>query len=99
MIFLGTSIGNLTNEEQKRLLGMIARTLKKGDEFMLGVDLQKDPEVIVKAYKGFSDWNLNYLENMNQKLGANFIRENFTHYPVYDPLTGCIYLYLMSKVD
>lgn len=36
---------------------------------------------------------------MNQKLGANFIRENFTHYPVYDPLTGCIYLYLMSKID
>lgn len=72
MIFLGTSFGNLTLEEQDLLLGLIAGTLKKGDQFMLGVDLQKDPEIILKAYRTFDKWNLNYLTTMNSKLGADF---------------------------
>ena len=69
----------------------------------MGVDLKKDPSVILSAYndrEGVTKaFNLNLLERINRELGGDFDLENFQHYPYYNPQTGECRSYLISKLD
>jgi len=77
--------------------------LKKGDLLFMGVDLKKDPSVILNAYndkQGITrEFNLNLLDRINAELGGNFDRNQFLHYPYYNPHTGECRSYLISKIE
>ena len=72
------------------------------DRLLIGFDLKKDPEVIMDAYsdsKGItSEFNYNLLMRINNELEANFNIENFSHFPTYDPVTGEMKSYLISRI-
>ncbi|KAK0348927.1 hypothetical protein LTR94_035194, partial [Friedmanniomyces endolithicus] len=74
--FPGSTIGNLSPDEAVRFLGAARRMLGEGALFVLGVDLVKDPAVLVRAYddsRGVTAaFNRNVLVRANAELGADF---------------------------
>lgn len=103
VMFLGSNIGNFTDERIKLFLDSVRASLNPNDLFLIGFDLKKDPAVIKAAYndsKGVTaEFNLNLLDRINREMGANFDRSKFTHAPVYDELNGEARSYIKSLVD
>ncbi len=100
ILFLGSNVGNLSNDSAIEFFSKIASLCKKGDMLLTGFDFKKDPRVIQLAYDdptGITrNFNLNLLTRMNRELGANFIVDQFSHYPVYDPISGTAKSFLVS---
>ena len=103
VFFLGSNIGNFSKEEAVDFLSSLQEYLKPGDLLFMGVDMKKDPSAILSAYndsKGITrEFNLNLLDRINAELSADFDRENFMHYPYYNPQTGECRSYLISKIE
>ncbi len=103
VLFLGSNIGNFTLDSAKNFLTQVAERLNEDDLMLMGVDLKKDPNVILAAYNdphGITKaFNFNLLNRMNEELGADFDIFNFEHFPIYDPVSGATKSYLISKRD
>jgi len=103
VIFLGSNIGNFSEKEAFDFVSRIHEKLHPGDLLLLGVDLKKDPALVLRAYNDptgiTASFNLNLLERMNTELGANFNVSAFYHYPVYDPSTGLAKSFLVSRAE
>ncbi len=102
-LFLGSNIGNLEDEQAAALIHKIASTMKEGDKILMGVDLKKDPSIILPAYNDAAGitraFNLNLLERINRELGADFDSSKFEHTPEYDEGVGVAKSYLTSLED
>ena len=100
--FLGSNVGNFPDSGEVDFLRQLARFMNSDDLLFMGVDLKKDPQVILNAYNdpdGITrEFNLNLLDRINSELGADFDRRAFEHYPTYNPQTGECQSYLVSKV-
>jgi dimethylhistidine N-methyltransferase len=100
VLLLGANIGNLNEKEAISFLRAVRKNLDPGDFLLIGLDLKKDPQVILNAYndgKGITrEFNLNLLDRINRELGADFNRDNFIHYPLYNPGSGEAQSYLLS---
>lgn len=103
VLFLGSNIGNMEQYEASAFCNAIRRYLQAGDIALIGFDLQKDPEIILKAYNDpagiTAAFNLNLLQRINRELGGDFDVSRFRHYPLYDPGTGVCRSYLISLKD
>lgn len=103
VLFLGSNIGNMSDQEAKNFLRTLSDTLNPGDTLILGVDLIKDKNIILPAYndkKGITkSFNLNLLNRINSQLGGNFNIANFEHTPEYLEDEGIAKSYLTSKID
>lgn len=103
ILFLGSNIGNFSRRDAEGFLTLFRKSLTVGDYFLMGVDLKKHPEVVLKAYndsKGVTKaFNLNLLDRINHTFEANFDKDKFLHSPSYDPATGECRSYLLSKED
>lgn len=100
LLFLGSNIGNYTQEEAVKLLSLFNRNMKTGDKLLLGVDLQKNPVTITNAY--FDSYgvtkrfNLNLLARINREFDADFRLDYFDFYCHYNPENGEVRSYLIS---
>ncbi len=103
IMWLGSSIGNLTRQEAAKFLVGIRQRMKKNDCLLLGIDLRKGPDILEPAYddtRGVTaDFNLNLLDRINGELGGQFSRDHFQHKAVYDVDEGRIEMYLVSDLD
>ena len=103
VLFLGSNIGNMELGEVYEFCSELRKNLNKGDIVLVGFDLKKDPETILKAYsdpQGITAlFNLNLLERINRELSGNFKVNQFKHYQNYDPLSGACRSYLISLED
>lgn len=103
IFFLGANIGNLTREESLAFLSQLNDLLAPGDMLLLGVDLKKDPAVILEAYNDpegiTAAFNLNLLHRINRELDGNFDVDQFKHWETYNPLSGETKSYIVSKVQ
>lgn len=101
ILFMGSNIGNLTDKEIERLLDKTGSAMENGDALLSAFDLKKSPYTILKAYNDSAgvtrQFNLNLLHRINRELGADFDVSRFEHYPAYDPVSGTVYSYLISK--
>ena len=101
--FLGSSVGNVPPEERARVLRALRAGLAAGDWFLLGIDLVKDPELLVAAYDDRADvtaeFNRNVLNVINRELGGNFRPECFDHVARWNPDEEWIELLLRSRLD
>ncbi|MEZ4403709.1 MAG: L-histidine N(alpha)-methyltransferase [Kofleriaceae bacterium] len=99
-LFLGSNLGNFDGAGAEALLRRIRARLRPGDGLMLGVDLIKDPAVILAAYNDpqgvTARFNLNVLRRLNRELGMDFDLARFRHYPTYSPLDGAARSFLVS---
>ncbi len=103
ILFLGSNIGNFTHEKSVKFLKQLRAVLHKGDKLLIGFDLKKDPETILKAYNDphglTAAFNLNLLARINRELDADFQLADFHHKETYDPNTGTAKSFLVSKKD
>ncbi len=103
VFFLGSNVGNFPGNEAEGFIAKLQAFLNPGDLFFMGVDLKKDPSIILSAYNDSQGvttaFNLNLLDRINSELGGNFDKDQFLHYPYYNPQTGECRSYLISKKD
>jgi L-histidine N-alpha-methyltransferase len=103
VLFMGANIGNFHISDAELFVKKIADALKPGDQFMIGFDLKKDPNLIIDAYcdaAGITTaFNMNLLERLNRELGSDFDLSQFIHYPYYDPQTGTAKSFLVSQKE
>lgn len=103
VLFLGSNIGNFTNDEAHAFLSDISSKLNPADLLLIGVDLKKDPRKILLAYNDpngiTAEFNYNLLRRINRELGGNFDVDAFEHHPTYDPVTGECKSALLSKIE
>jgi dimethylhistidine N-methyltransferase len=101
--FPGSTIGNLTRTEAVEFLGLWARQLGKGGGMVIGVDLQKDPAVIERAYNDAQGVTANFSRNLlsraNRELDADFDIAKFRHHADYNSDIGRIEIHLESLAD
>ena len=83
VIFLGSTIGNLTTEPRAQFLGALSDTLQPGDTLLLGTDLVKDTERLVRAYDDAAgvtaQFNKNVLAVVNRELDGDFDLDAYEH--------------------
>lgn len=83
VVFLGSTIGNLTPAPRAEFLGTLADTLQPGDSLLLGTDLVKDTGRLVRAYDDAAGvtaaFNRNVLAVVNRELSADFDLDAFEH--------------------
>ncbi|MBN3511007.1 L-histidine N(alpha)-methyltransferase [Mycolicibacterium nivoides] len=81
--FLGSTIGNLTPGPRADFLTSLAETLQPGDSVLLGTDLVKDTDRLVRAYDDSAGvtaaFNRNVLSVVNRELDADFDLDAFEH--------------------
>lgn len=103
ILFLGSNIGNLPDEEATEFIYQLGANLQKGDKIILGVDLIKPKEIVSPAYNDAQGitaaFNLNLLNRINRELGADFDVNSFEHYPTYNEHVGIAKSYLKSKKE
>jgi L-histidine Nalpha-methyltransferase len=83
VMFLGSTIGNLTPGPRARFLSALSDTMRPGDTLLLGTDLVKDVGRLVRAYDDAEGvtarFNKNVLAVVNRELGADFDLAAFEH--------------------
>ena len=74
--------------------------MRKGDLFLIGLDLNKSADILHAAYDDASGitakFNKNILHRINSELGADFDLEQFEHHVVYDEKQMRVGMYLKS---
>jgi len=102
ILFLGSNIGNLSDEQSAEFIYQIGANLKAGDKLILGVDLIKSEKLVIPAYDDphgiTSAFNLNLLSRINNELGGDFDLSTFQHAPEYTFNEGIARSYLVSLV-
>lgn len=97
---LGSTIGNLLPPERLAFYGCVGALLEPGDALLLGVDLVKDPDVLVAAYDDqdvTGAVNANVLTVINRELGANFDLDAFERVALWDADHEWIEMRLRSR--
>ncbi len=98
--FPGSTIGNLDPADAGQFLAR-ARSLLRGGRFLVGVDLRKDPAILVPAYDDAQGttaaFNRNLLHRLNREAGADFDPDAFEHQAVWNPAASRIEMHLVSR--
>jgi L-histidine N-alpha-methyltransferase len=83
VVFLGSTIGNLTPGPRADFLLALSDTLQPGDCLLLGTDLVKDVKRLERAYDDSAgvtaQFNRNVLAVVNRELDADFDLDAFDH--------------------
>lgn len=98
--FPGSTIGNLTPHETAAFLRR-AQKMLIGGGLLVGVDLVKDEQILLRAYNDSDGltaaFNLNLLVRANAELRANFNLDGFTHRAFYNGPMQRIEMHLVSR--
>jgi len=98
--FIGSTLGNLPPQDCHDLLDKISAVLNPGDYVLLGVDLEKDPEVLHRAYNDSQGvtaaFNLNMLHHLNWRFQGDFQVEQFRHRAFYNADASQVEIYIQS---
>ena len=99
--FPGSTIGNLDPPDVRRFLRQERETLGAQSSFLVGVDLRKDPDILVPAYddaEGVTGaFNRNLLARLNREADANFDLDAFAHRAVWNDAESRIEMHLVSR--
>lgn len=100
VLFLGSNLGNFSSTQSKFFLRTLWNALNNDDLVLIGFDLKKDIDIMLRAYNDSrgvtAKFNLNMLRRINNELGGNFDLSKFRHYATYDVFTGAMESYLVS---
>jgi L-histidine N-alpha-methyltransferase len=81
--FLGSTIGNLVPELRAEFLSSLAAVMRPGDSLLLGTDLIKDTDRLIRAYDDAAGvtaaFNRNVLAVINRELDADFDPAAYAH--------------------
>ncbi|WP_232248727.1 L-histidine N(alpha)-methyltransferase [Streptacidiphilus rugosus] len=99
--FLGSTIGNFDAEQRHSFFTALRHTLSADDVLLLGADLVKDREVLVRAYDDSqgvtAEFNRNVLNVLNRELDADFDPDAFEHVALWNEEDERIEMHLRSR--
>ncbi|MGE2690122.1 L-histidine N(alpha)-methyltransferase [Mycolicibacterium pulveris] len=99
--FLGSTIGNLTPQPRARFLAALAQTMQPGDSLLLGTDLVKDTDRLIRAYDDGAGvtarFNRNVLAVINRELDADFALDAFEHVAKWNAAEERIEMWLRAR--
>lgn len=99
--FPGSTIGNLEPEQAVAFLANARERLGPSSLFILGVDLVKDPAVLVAAYDDAQGvtaaFNMNLLVRANRELGADLDLDAFEHQAVWNAEASRMEMHLRAR--
>jgi L-histidine N-alpha-methyltransferase len=101
--FLGGTIGNLDPSQRSAFLRDVRSITGPGDAVLIGLDLVKDVDTLVRAYDDASGltaaFNRNALSNLNRRFGADFDPDAFEHLALWNSEEQWIEMHLVSRTD
>jgi dimethylhistidine N-methyltransferase len=101
VMFLGSTIGNFDRAAGVKFLAEIRHILQPGDSLLLGTDLEKPAEQLLKAYNDeigvTAAFNLNLLARINRELDGNFDLRQFEHTSKINREARSVEMHLVSK--
>ena len=101
--FPGSTIGNFDHPSAVQFLRNVAAMTGKGGVLLIGVDLKKDEDILVRAYNDRAGvtaaFNLNLIERINRELDGDFDPRAFRHLALYNDEKGRIEMHLVSRKD
>ena len=101
VFFPGSTLGNFTDAEAVRLLRAMHQTMGDRGGALLGIDLQKSPDIIEPAYNDAQGvtarFTLNLLARLNRDIGSDFDLDGFEHRATYVEDAGRIETFLVSR--
>jgi dimethylhistidine N-methyltransferase len=99
--FPGSTIGNLDPTDVHRFLRQARTTLGVRSSFLIGVDLRKDPAILLPAYDDAEGvtaaFNRNLLVRLNREADADFDVVAFAHRAVWNDGESRIEMHLVSR--
>ena len=99
--FPGSTIGNFTNDDALELLKVMHDEAGANGAMLIGVDLQKDPAIIERAYNDSrgvtAEFNLNMLRHLNREYGSDFDLPSWSHEARYNESAGRIEIRLLNS--
>ncbi|MFP4458950.1 MAG: L-histidine N(alpha)-methyltransferase [Candidatus Zixiibacteriota bacterium] len=101
LCFFGSTLGNLSRDAGKEFIINISQIMKKGDRFILGLDMVKDRAILEKAYNddaGVTEkFNKNILNVINGMIDSDFQPAWFDHDALYNPEKMRIEMHLRAN--
>jgi len=101
--FFGSTIGNFDWEVSLELLQNLSRQMKKGDIFLLGMDMIKPLSVLLPAYNDArgvtATFNKNILNSVNNLIQSDFQTGDFDHLAFFNKEKSRIEMHLVAKND
>lgn len=101
--FPGSTIGNFYPHQAVDFMRNVSALVGPGGGLLIGIDLQKDPDILHLAYNDRSGitaaFNLNMLSHINRKFQGDFDERQFEHRAFYNQQAGRIEMHLISKQD
>ncbi|WP_370112364.1 L-histidine N(alpha)-methyltransferase [Streptacidiphilus sp. MAP12-33] len=101
--FLGSTIGNLDEAQRQAFYRALRLTLSADDVLLLGADLVKDREVLLRAYDDSlgvtAEFDKNVLGVLNRELDADFDPDAFAHVARWNEEHERIEMHLRSLRD
>ncbi len=99
--FLGSSIGNFYNGEEKKFLVNARKILCKKSFLLVGVDLIKNIQILKKAYNDKTNFtkrfNLNLINIINDKVKTKLKVKDFKYIATYNKKKNSIENFIVSK--
>ena len=103
VFFPGSTIGNFDDEESRALLRRFRRIAGSGGGLLIGVDLIKAPGLLHQAYNDAAGvtarFNLNVLDHLNHRFGADFDTAAFRHAAEWRPERSHVEMQLWLRRD
>jgi len=99
--FLGSSIGNFYNKEERKFLINAKKTLGKKSFLFVGVDLIKNVKILKKAYNDKENFtakfNLNLINIMNEKVKTKLKVKDFKYMATFNKKKSSMENFIVSK--
>jgi L-histidine Nalpha-methyltransferase len=99
--FLGSTIGNFTEEQSVSFLSNVGGTMGSEDRLLLGLDILKPEGIIEAAYndnQGLTrDFNLNILTHLNREMHADFNLNDFEHLAFFNRKEEQVEMHLRAR--
>lgn len=101
VFFPGSTLGNFDEADALRLLCSMRATMGERGQALIGIDLDKDADVIEAAYNDAAgvtaQFTLNLLARLNRQIGSDFDLAGFHHRAVYSRPRGRVETDLVSR--
>jgi L-histidine Nalpha-methyltransferase len=103
VLFLGGTIGNFDGDSSIEFLRRLRGILREGDSLLVGTDMEKSPDALVKAYDDSlgvtAAFNRNLLARINRELDGDFDLSRYKHRAIFNEQTRSIEMHLLSTAE
>ena len=103
VFYPGSSIGNFDPPQARALLARMRGLLQGDGALLIGVDLVKDAAILNAAYDDAAGvtaaFNLNVLDHLNRRMGADFDVRQWQHRAFFNPELSRIEMHLEAALD